>query len=184
MYVGLIAKRYSKALYDYATEKGAAEAVYAQAEHLAELLTSHNQLIEAIASPVVSHEVKLDLLEKALPEGIVPCLKDFLRLVMAKEREKYLLFIVRSYLELYRKEHRIIIAKLTCAAAPSKQMLDRIDKMTEDATGCQVEIVTVVDPSLIGGFIFRVDDRILDNSVRKQIRQIERSFEVNNNRIV
>ena len=56
--------------------------------------------------------------------------------------------------------------------------------MIESKTGCKLDLKTEVDPTLIGGFIFEVDDLLLDASVSRQIDIIRRQFIEKNRRIV
>jgi F-type H+-transporting ATPase subunit delta len=45
-------------------------------------------------------------------------------------------------------------------------------------------MVAEVDPAIVGGFVFTVDDLMLDASVARQIELIRRQFVEKNNRIV
>ena len=66
----------------------------------------------------------------------------------------------------------------------SPSLNDRIQALLESQTGSKVILDTVVDPSLIGGFVLEVGGYMLDASVRHQIDEIRRQFIVSNNRIV
>ena len=68
------------------------------------------------------------------------------------------------------------------AEAPSLE--SRLREVIESKTGCKLDLKTEVDPTLIGGFIFEVDDLLLDASVSRQIDIIRRQFIEKNRRIV
>ena len=68
------------------------------------------------------------------------------------------------------------------AEAPSLE--SRLREVIESKTGCKLVLKTEVDPTLIGGFIFEVDDLLLDASVSRQIDIIRRQFIEKNRRIV
>ena len=74
-------------------------------------------------------------------------------------------------------------ARLTVASEPSEQLLERLRKMTL-ATGeaKSVDIEVEIDPGIIGGFVYKVADRRLDASVRRQINDLKKAFETNNNK--
>lgn len=60
----------------------------------------------------------------------------------------------------------------------------RLRRLVEERTGCTLRMMTQVDPSLVGGFIFEVDGLLLDASVSRQIDVIRRQFIEKNRRIV
>ena len=66
--------------------------------------------------------------------------------------------------------------------APSLET--RLREVVESQTGCKLILRTEVDPALIGGFVFEVEDMLLDASVSRQIDIIRRQFIEKNRRIV
>lgn len=60
----------------------------------------------------------------------------------------------------------------------------RLRDLIEKRTGCKLILKTEVNPSLIGGFVFEVEDTILDASVSRQLDIIRRQFIEKNRRIV
>ncbi len=60
----------------------------------------------------------------------------------------------------------------------------RLRDLIEKKTGCKLILKTEVNPSLIGGFVFEVEDTVLDASVTRQLDIIRRQFIEKNRRIV
>ncbi len=60
----------------------------------------------------------------------------------------------------------------------------RLRDLIEKRTGCKLILKTEVNPSLIGGFVFEVEDTVLDASVSRQLDIIRRQFIEKNRRIV
>ena len=60
----------------------------------------------------------------------------------------------------------------------------RLRDLVEKQTGCKLILKTEVNPSLIGGFVFEVEDTVLDASVSRQLDFIRRQFIEKNRRIV
>ncbi len=70
-------------------------------------------------------------------------------------------------------------------AEPQRPTLEsRLRDLIEAKTGCTLILKTEVNPSLIGGFVFEVEDTVLDASVSRQIDIIRRQFIEKNRRIV
>ena len=60
----------------------------------------------------------------------------------------------------------------------------RLRELIGKETGCELLLETKVDPSLIGGFVFEVEDMILDASISRQLDVIRHQFIEKNRRIV
>ncbi len=60
----------------------------------------------------------------------------------------------------------------------------RLRALIKEKTGCGLILKTEVNPSLIGGFVFEVEDTVLDASVSRQLDIIRRQFIEKNRRIV
>jgi len=53
---------------------------------------------------------------------------------------------------------------------------ERLAKALGNATGKQVEVKVVVDPSVLGGIVAQVGDTVIDGSVRSRIDQLKHAF--------
>ena len=60
----------------------------------------------------------------------------------------------------------------------------RLRDLVEKQTDCKLILKTEVNPSLIGGFVFEVEDTVLDASVSRQLDVIRSQFIEKNRRIV
>ena len=144
MDIGVIAKRYAKALLDFAVEQK------------------------------VSTTKPSDVYKK------------FAELVVAHRRESFMLFIAHNYVTLYRELKHISIGKLITAVPVAKKEAQRLEKLVESHSKNSVDVIleTSVDPDILGGFIFQIDDMRLDASVRQQFELIKKQFIEKNKRIV
>jgi len=177
---GLIAKRYALALEQYAESQGQSESCLKDAKRLMQVLP---QLDEYLRQPLPDKE-KDELLCKVFPD-MGEVFHRFLLLVLAHHRESYLRRILQSYMAEYKARRGIADARLTVAADPSEALLERLKKLTIEGTGAKsVDIEVTIDPEIIGGFVYMVNDRRLDASVRRQINDLKKAFETKNKRII
>ena len=56
--------------------------------------------------------------------------------------------------------------------------------MVKQKTGDDVIIEVDVDPSIIGGFVFDIDDYLMDASIKRQLDIIREQFIERNRRII
>ena len=98
--------------------------------------------------------------------------------------EGYLQFISLMYLDLYRKLKHIGVGKLITAVRVDKETENRIRSAAAHILHAQMELETVIDPSIEGGFIFDINDYRLDASIATQLKRVKQQFIDKNRRIV
>jgi len=186
MDTGVISSRYATALLRYVEETGGGDAVCAQVMKLEDALGKLPELVRALDDPaVVSDEEKLSLFASALGDTpMAPELKRFIQLVLDKGRIDHIRLIFHSFVDMYHASKGLRFAHLTTAAAPTEELLTRLKALVKQYTGMDAVIETKVDPSLIGGFVFDIDDYLMDASVSRQLELIRRQFIEKNRRIV
>lgn len=94
-------------------------------------------------------------------------------LLVDKRRIIFLEPIVQQYLDLLRKLNEIVLAEVTSAKELDEEQKGRIiEKVKTLADARDVELKTSVDPNLIGGVIIKVGSKVIDASLRGQLRRI------------
>lgn len=185
MSTGMIAAKYASALLKFVDETGSGEKTFNQVCSLDCALDTIEVLRNVVFNPVsVSKEEKIKACETVLQgEKMTDELSRFLSLVIDNGRIQYLRLILKSFRERYLKSRNIHIVQLT-TAIESEELSKKITDLVKRNTGGEVILQTQVDASLIGGFVFRCDDLMLDASVRRQLDVIKRQFIEKNRRIV
>lgn len=173
---GLLPRRYAKALYKYADEKGATARVYTLMQNLASAFESNHELQNVVANPFVSVGDKQKLLITAAGENS-DILADFIKLLANNNRLDIVRATALAYCEIYRQENRIHLVNITSAAplseADRKRLTDMIEKHIGDA---KAEYSFDVNPDLIGGFVVRIDNESLDASIRNELKQLRKTL--------
>ena len=186
MDIGIVSMRYAKALMEYAKSTGTEDRLYAEMRMLSRSFEKHPDLRTALENPVLSVQEKFSLI-CAATVGDAPAERElarFIMLVLKNRREGYLQFIGLMYLDLYRKLKHIGVGKLITAVDVDKATSDRIRSAAAHILHAQMELETVVDPSIEGGFIFDINDYRLDASVATQLKRVKQQFIDKNRRIV
>lgn len=184
MALGMISKRYAKALIGFAQEQNTEATVYQEMTNLASVFASEPRMRVAMDNPIVTTKDKIDLLVAAVGSTCSPTSRRFFQLVLKNRRENVLQTMALSYCDLYRTKHRINNAKLVTAAPVSTEIVDRMKAVLQRIKPGQVELDTKVDPSIDGGFVLYVDTYRLDASVSSQLKNIKKHFILENSKIV
>ncbi len=171
-----IATPYAKSLLDLARDQGEIDAVTADVRHLAES-SKNEDLRNLMASPVISGDKKLKVFDR-LFGGYHHITRSFIKIVTDKGREEALPEIADAYMALFREERDISIVRITSAAPMTDAAIERIKaKLTiQGLASTHIELERVVDPSLIGGFVVEVGDRLYDASAKSQLATLRKEF--------
>ncbi|WP_288180100.1 F0F1 ATP synthase subunit delta, partial [Bacteroides sp. CAG:633] len=82
------------------------------------------------------------------------------------------------------KSKHIGVAKLITAVPVTKEEEERIRNSASTLLHARMELQTEVDPSVLGGFIFDVNNFRLDASIATQLKKVKEQFIDKNRRIV
>lgn len=187
MDIGVIAKRYAKALLQYALEQKAEDTLYKEVQQYIATCSALPNYTQTLSNPLLKAEEKENLLCKAVSAGeCSPVFRKFAALVVAHRRESYMLYFAHSYIRLYRQHKHISIGELVTAVPVTAQISKRLEEWIEEQSRHSTDVIMhhEVNPDLMGGFIFRIDDYRLDASVATQFERIKKQFIEKNKRII
>lgn len=176
MDTGLISRRYAKALAEYSASIGEESLVYEQLRPFAGQFDYLPQVREAVLSPSLPIEEKAAVIFGIFKGGPCRSLRDFVLLVLRHHRESCFFIMLHSFLALYRERHNIREAQLITAVPLGKEVEDIIRSKVRDVGHCTVNITDKVDPDIIGGFVFRMGDLLIDASIASQIKLLRKKL--------
>ncbi len=168
---------YGEALFQIACESSSCIEMLEEVKELKNVVIANPELKELMLNPRFSKEEHLEILGQVFKGKIDDRLFSFLELITVKGRYGYLDEIL-DYFTLRVKEYlHIGQAKVTSAIAIDDEMKQRIkDKLLSTTDYKEIEIDYETDPSLIGGMVIRIKDRIVDNSVKTKLENITRDL--------
>jgi F-type H+-transporting ATPase subunit delta len=74
------------------------------------------------------------------------------------------------------RENRREIAEVRSAIELSDDQKKRLADALGQATGKQVDVMVIVDPSVLGGIVAQIGDIVIDGSVRHRIAQLKETI--------
>jgi F-type H+-transporting ATPase subunit delta len=170
---GSVARRYARALFEIAVERGLIETLGNELEALATTFAESLELRQTLLNPVFKTSHKRAILEKILPR-LAPhrLMQSFALLLVERGRIGALPLIARSYQELTDAQLGRVRATVTSAKPLDVLTEAEIQRALERRTGKKVLMKTEVDPSLIGGVVARVGSLVLDGSLRTRLHTL------------
>lgn len=170
---GLIPNRYAKALFKYATEKGCTQQVYGEAKRLSNSFAAVDNLQKTIDNPYLPVDDKEKVLLTASGSEKGGVLDRFMMMVIGNNREDYMRNIVLAYEKIYRQANGIAQVEITTAAELPEAELDKIKSLVQEhENGKTLEFYHNVDPDIIGGFVVKIDSKLLDASIKNEFKKL------------
>ena len=164
-----LVRGYAEALFRIAEAEGELELVEGQLYAFAKLLEQQTRVREALIDPKLPAENKRGLIRDALGERANPNTVNLLGFLVEQGHARELARIVESLAEVSAEGRRGALAEVRSAVPLDERQRARLAEALSKATGRQVEVRVVVDPSVLGGVIARVGDEIFDGSVKSRL---------------
>lgn len=171
---GLIPKRYAKALYKFALEKGEAQKLYDLMGTLSRSFAQNSQLDSTVGNPFIEPKKKVELLMTAAgADSADSVYADFLKLLVRNNRLELSREIALAYREIFRKANNIYLVDVVAASQLDSEEEKRLKQIiASHLNGGTMEYSFSVDPELIGGFTVNIDSERLDASVKNELKQL------------
>ena len=165
------ARRYAEAYFWLAREAGDIAAWREQLSHVAGALTPE-KIIVALENPklALARRVRLGL---DLLEGVSTPARNLARLLVERRRVAILLEILAHFDTLADRESGVVRAEVTAAVPVGDAQRTAIEHALRQRLGGNVRTAVVEDPTIVGGLVIRIGDRVIDDSVRSHLQQLQ-----------
>ena len=169
-----LADRYATALFDLAVERGAPDAIERDLAALHALLDESADLRRVARSLTLARAEQGKALDAVLARlETSRYVRNFVALLARNRR----VFLLGAMIEAFRAKlaaHRGEVSAEVTSATPLKPThLRAVKDALRAIVGRDVVLESHVDPALIGGLTVRVGSRMLDNSIRTKLQNLE-----------
>ena len=175
-----LAIRYAKSLVDLALEKDQLDEVYADMKFLQKIIKSNPDFVALLKSPVIQEDKKNKIIESVISGRVSNLTALFIKLLGVKTRESNLPEIATSFIDQYNKVKEIHKVKITTAAPISDEVKNSfINKIKSSNHIENIELETLVDEKLIGGFVLEMEGKMVDASIMRDLIDVKKQFQNN-----
>jgi F-type H+-transporting ATPase subunit delta len=171
---GGVAGRYASALFDLAEEANQVRQVEKDLIALQGLLDESADLKRMVRSPVFSSEDQgRSIAAVAEKAGLTPLVVNFLK-VLARNRRLFAVGeMIRTFLTLAARQRGEVNAEVSSAHPLSDEQLAALKDTLRASAGKDVQLITKVDPTLLGGLIVKMGSRMIDSSLRTKLTSLK-----------
>ena len=150
---------YAEALLQVVSENDLTEEMVKEVKQLLSLINDSPDLEKTLSSPVLETDTKKKIIIEIFSEKINSSLLNFLKLLADRQRIGIVTSILDRFLEIYRENSNIALATVTSAIELTDDQKGLITKKIINIAGTEkLELVTKIDPSLIGGCLLYTSD--------------------------
>jgi F-type H+-transporting ATPase subunit delta len=164
---------YAAALFKVVEAEGELDRVEDELFHFGKLLETENQLKQALSDKGASRSERVRVLEEILEGKVSPHTLGLLTFVVAQDRARQLPQILDSLSKMVADARGSVLAEVRSAVPLEEDQRAELARALSSATGKNVSVKVLVDPSVLGGIYAKVGDTVIDGSVRRRLEQVK-----------
>lgn len=171
-----LAARYAIPILELADEKGVLEEVKRDMQQFLGLCNTNRDLTLMLKSPVIPHLKKAVILRKIFTGKVNSLTLDAFDIITRKSRERYLPKIAEVFLQKYNIKKGIQEVTLSTPIPITEELRKEFKQLVRKISNKEPLINEKVDSELIGGYILKMEDLQLDDSISGQLKELALKF--------
>ncbi len=168
-----IAARYAKPILELAGERNVLEKVKEDMDNFSSLYAESREFYLMLNSPVIPANRKAQVLKKIFDGKVNELTLRSFETITKKNRGNILGEIASEFLIQYNELKGVQKVSVTSSSKLSEEQLKNFQKVAKDISGKEPVFTEHVDPSLIGGYILKVGDKQIDQSISSRLKDIK-----------
>lgn len=172
--ISTISKTYAKALLE--TSKANSNLVKQELDEIINVINSTDDLKIVMTNSSISISKKLEILDSVFGGKIQPQLLNFLKILVEKNRFNELLAIQQAFGDMLEELSNTKTVEITSAINLNFENKSNILFKLEHKLGCEIKPVWKIDKELIAGLTFKIDDCVIDTSIRTKLENLSKNI--------
>ncbi|MCF8011257.1 MAG: F0F1 ATP synthase subunit delta [Clostridiales bacterium] len=172
MLKGAVAGRYAEALYEVAVAEEKVDQLEKELLTIANMLEQEKDLQKLLNHPRITAADKKNVLKASFEGKISEIALNFVSLVIDRGRENFIPDMINVFVEYANQARNISDVEVTSAVELSKEERANLVEALGKVTGKEVRASHSVDPSLIGGVVVQIGDKVMDGTVKARLQSL------------
>lgn len=164
---------YARALFEIARAEGTLDEVEDELFRLARTLETSDALRNALTDEKIPVARREGIVEDLLGGKATPTTVQLVSMVVAGGRGRDLPAIIDRLVQRASSAKHLEVAEVRTAVPLTADQQTRLSAALANATGRQVNLKVVVDPSVLGGIVATVGDTVIDGSIRTRVENVK-----------
>lgn len=176
MHTSKAARRYATALLELTKERGELEKILEDITLIRNTMEGSKELVTFLKSPIIKFDDKTAVLEELFFEDLQEATRLFIKLLARKDRINLLDEVTEAFIAKYKEQAGIITIEVFVAKELNDEQRQSLHRTLEEKTQKKVDMNVTLDESLKGGMAVRIDDTVIDGTVKHQLAKLEESL--------
>ena len=165
-------KRYAQAVFEIALEANKLKEWQSDLTKIAKLIDDE-EFVALAENPKIPFDLKMKLVQEKLGKTS-PMALNLVYLLISKGKLKTVGQIMEEYGHLLNEHYGIKSAQVTTAIPLDTVEMGKLGQRLEAVTGTKVSMNVQVNPDILGGFIARIDDSLIDGTIRSRLEMLKK----------
>ena len=167
---------YAEALFAVARAEGPLAEIEDELFRVAQVIKGNDELRDRLADPHIPVATRQQIVVDLLDGKANPTTTSLVSMVVGTGRTRDLPAIVDALVATSAREANKEVAEVRSAIALTDDQRTRLAEALGQATGKQVEVKVIVDPSIKGGVVAQIGDTVIDGSIRRRLDQLRNAL--------
>ncbi|MGK7395673.1 MAG: ATP synthase F1 subunit delta [Candidatus Cyclobacteriaceae bacterium M3_2C_046] len=168
-----VAYRYAKSLLELARDKGKLDAVNRDMVLFSQVCQANRDFMLMLKNPVIKHDKKYKILVSIFKGKIDDLTLAIFEITTRKSRENLLPEVASVFHKEYNQLKGIAEASLTTQFKIDEPLRNQFREIIKDISGSKsVELSEKTSPELIGGYILKIGDKQIDDSINTKLKEL------------
>ena len=173
----LIAQRYAESLIEFGRDgKLSYMSISTDLANVLTIISHSKDLFEALTNPLVTVADKKAIVYKVFEQDVDVLVKNFLKLLVEKNRFNLICDIVKVYNSLLDDINEVARVEVVSAVELNDMEKNSIQDKLAEKLNKQISIKYKIDESIIAGLIFKMGDDIIDMSVAHKLEDYKKAI--------
>ncbi len=167
---------YAGALFAVAMAEGPLAEINDELFRVAQVIRGNDELRDKLADPHIPMAARQQVVVDLLGGKAQPATTNLVAMVVGNGRTRDLPAIVDAMVDMAAQEANKEVAEVRSAIPLTDDQKARLALSLGKATGKQIDVKVILDPSVKGGLVTQIGDTVIDGSVRRRLDQLRNSL--------
>ena len=169
-----VSTNYARALLHLAVARNALVQVHADMHDLQDLCVTNKHFVATLKNPTIPRNKQQTILKQVFQNSEHKLMRSFFAKIVQNRRVSLLPEISRAFMLQYDAYKGIKRGQVIAASPLPDTLMKMLQQIGQSVVPCQQLLLEQrLDPTLMGGYILYVEDKRLDQSLRKQLRRLQ-----------
>ena len=172
---GASARRYAQAVFAIALEQGEPDRWLDDLALLADAM-ANDEFANFLDAPQLTLSQKTATIQESLGGSVSGLALNLISLLASRNSARLLPSIAESYQQMLDEHNGVERAEIVSAVPLSGEQQARIEDTLKSLVGSEITATARVEPQILGGFVARVGDKVIDGSTRTRLDELRREL--------